>query len=363
MRYSLRDIADAIGAQVVGDDTLVVTALAEPASATASDLAMASNPKYADTLATGSAVAALLWDGADWEALGLKGAILPNRPRFAMANLTAMMDRGQGFPKGIHPSAIIAEDAVIGADVSIGAGTVIAAEARIGEGSVIGPMCYVGWQAELGPNSFLREQVTIGARAVIGARFIAHPGVRIGADGFSFVTPEKSNVEQVRESLGDQGDTQGQSWSRIASLGDVEIGDDVELGANTTIDNGTIRATKIGHRCKVDNLCHIGHNVVLGNDVLVCGQVGVAGSTVVGNFVVMGGQSGIADNLTIGDRVVISAAAKVLSSVSAGKVMMGYPATEMQTQIESYKALRRLPRYLRDIAALKKAVSKDTTSD
>ena len=363
MRYTVAQIAEAIGAEAVGDTSVVITALAEPASAGAGDLAMASNAKYADSLRNGSAQAAFLWAEADWTTLGLKAAILPQRPRYAMSHLTTMMDPGQGFGTGIHPSAIIDPTARIGANVAVGPGAVIGPDAEIGDGSVIGPLCFIGWRVSIGECAFLREHVSIGARADIGARFIAHPGVRIGGDGFSFVTPEKSGVEAARESRGEQGDAEGQSWARIASLGGVVIGDDVEVGANTTIDNGTIRATRVGDRTKIDSLVQIGHNATLGQDVLVCAQAGVAGSTVIGNFVVLGGQSGVADNLIIGDRVVVGGASTILSSVPAGKVMLGYPATEMKTQINSYKALRRLPRYVADIAALKKAVFKTGPSD
>ncbi|MEL6449818.1 MAG: UDP-3-O-(3-hydroxymyristoyl)glucosamine N-acyltransferase [Pseudomonadota bacterium] len=363
MRYTVGEIAAALEAEVVGDAELVITALQEPQDAGADDLALASNPKYVDALSQGAARAAFLWAGADWQGLGLAAAILPKRPRFAMSRLTAMMDPGQGYGTGIHPAAVVDPSAQVGDGVSIGPGAVIGAGARIGAGSVIGPLSYVGAGAHLGPGALLREHVSIGARVQIGARFVAQPGVRLGGDGFSFVTPEKSGVEQVRETLGDQGDTQGQSWSRIASLGSVVVGDDVEIGTNTAIDSGTIRPTRIGDRTKIDNLVHIGHNVVIGQDNLICGQVGIAGSVTVGNFIVMAGQVGISDNLTIEDRVVLAAACKVMSSVRAGKVMLGYPATEMQTQLDSYKALRRLPRIMRQIAEIKKAVSKSEPSD
>ncbi|WP_299147990.1 UDP-3-O-(3-hydroxymyristoyl)glucosamine N-acyltransferase [uncultured Tateyamaria sp.] len=363
MQYTIGALATALEAQAVGDTSLTITALAEPGDAGVGDLALAGTPKYAATLKEGRAEAAMLWADADWQALGLKAAILPVRPRFAMSRLTSMMDQGQGFAPGIHGAAIIDPTAQIGAGVSIGPGAVIGAEAVIGDGSVIGPLCYVGWQAHLGPGTFLREHVSIGAKVRIGARFIAHPGARVGGDGFSFVTPEKSGAESVRETLGEQGESADQAWARIASLGSVEIADDVEIGSNTTVDNGTIRATRIGARTKIDALVQIGHNVVIGTDNLLCALVGIAGSTTMGNFVVCAGQVGVADNLKIGDRVVITAGSKVLSSVHTGKVMMGYPATEMKGQIDTYKALRRLPRYLRDIADLKKAVFKADPSD
>jgi len=363
MRYTVAEIAAALEAEVVGDADLVISRLAEPGMARADDLALASNPKYAQALTEGGARAALLWPDADWQTMGLAAAIRPKRPRFAMSRLTAMMDPGQGFGAGIHPSAVIDLSAQLGADVAVGPNAVIGAGAQIGDGSIIGPQCFVGAQTVLGPRAFLREQVSIGARVRIGADFIGQPGCRIGGDGFSFVTPEKSGVEQVRESLGDQGDSQGQPWARIASLGSVVIGDEVEVGANAAIDAGTIRPTRIGNRTKIDNLVHIGHNVVIGNDNLICGQVGIAGSVTVGNFVVMAGQVGISDNLTVGNNVVLAAACKVMSSVRDGKVMLGYPAVEMKTHLESYKNTRRLPRVLRDIADLKKAVFKSDASD
>ncbi len=362
-KFSIADIAAAIGAQTFGDAQLVVTGVAEPQEAGADDLAMATSQSYADLIPKGQARAAVLWEGADWEAMGLQAAIVPKRPRYAMAGLTKLMDQGQGFETGIHPSAIIDPDATIGEDVRIGALSVISAGARIGDGSVIGPQCFIGWNASIGPRAMLREQVSIGARVTIGADFVAQPGVRIGGDGFSFVTEDKSGIEAVRETLGDQQDTEAQGWTRIHSLGSVTIGDNVDLGACVNIDNGTIRDTRVGHGCKMDNFVHIGHNVVIGNDCLICGHSGVAGSTKVGNNVVLGGMTGVSDNIFIGDRVITGGGTKVLSSVPAGRVVLGYPATKMDKQIEIFKAIRRLPRLLADVAALQKAVFKSQDKD
>ena len=363
MRYTVGEIAAALQLDVLGDPDIAITGLAEPRDPGPDDHPLASSPKYAAALGAGHARAALLWADADWEALGLEAAICPPRPRYTLSGLTALADPGHNFGAGIHPSAIIDPTAEIGADVSIGAGAVIGAEAHIGGGCVVGPLSLVGWGASLGPNAYLREHVSIGAKVRIGARFIAQPGARIGGDGFSFVTPEKSGVEQVRESLGEQDEASGQPWARIASLGGVVIGDEVEIGTNSAIDNGTIRPTEVGDRTKIDNLVHIAHNVVVGTDNLLCGQVGIAGSTTIGNFCVFAGQVGVSDNLTIGDRVVFGAASKVLSSVRDGKVMLGYPAVEMKTHLAVYKNTRRLPRVLADVAALKKAVFNAGSSD
>ena len=363
MIYSVKDIAAALGAQAFGAVDILIASVQEPASAGQDDLALALDAKYADALSKGHARAAMVWEGADWQAMGLEAAIVPKRPRFAMAPLTRMMDLGQGFATGIHPSAVIDPTAELAADVSIGPLTVIAAGAKIGAGSVIGPQCFIGMDAVIGADAYLREQVSIGARVRIGDRFIAQPGAKIGGDGFSFATAEKSGVEAVRESLGDQKDTEAQSWTRIHSLGSVVIGHDVEIGAVSTIDNGTIRNTVIGDGCKFDNTAQIGHNVIIGRDCLICGHVAVAGSSVIGNNVVLGGMTGVSDNVFVGDRVITGGATKILSNVPAGRVMLGYPATQMDKQLEIYKFLRRLPRLFRDVAVLQKRVQKDDSGD
>ena len=363
MPYSVQQIATALGLTAAGDGSLRITRVAEPAQAGPDDLALAMKPEFAAMLGQGQARAAMLWDGADWQALGLRAAILSPRPRYALSGLSAMMDPGPGYGAGIHPSAVIDATAGIGNDVHIGPLAVIGAGARIGDGSVIGPQVSVGAGTEIGPGALLHAGVRIGARVRVGARFIAQPGAVVGADGFSFVTPEVSAVERARETLGDQGAAQAQPWARIHSLGGVTIGDDVELGAGSCIDRGTIRDTRIGNGVKFDNLVQIGHNVVIGNDCLICAQVGVAGSSVIGNNVVLGGQSGVSDNITIGDNVITGGGTKVLSRVPPGRVMLGYPAMKMDAHIELYKSLRRLPRLFRDVAALQKSVFKADRDD
>ena len=167
----------------------------------------------------------------------------------------------------------------------------------------------------------------------------------------------------MRKTLGVQLDlASDQTWTRIHSLGSVVIGDDVEIGANSCIDSGTIRPTRIGNGVKMDNLVHIGHNVVIGNDCLLCGQVGIAGSSRLGKNVVLAGQTGVNDNIFIGDNVIAGGASKIFTNVPAGRVILGYPAVKMQNHIDSYKALRRLPKLFKDIAELKKTVFKSKGS-
>ena len=363
MSYSVEQIATALGAQAFGAVDLLVSGVAEPQEAGPEQLALAMTPAYGARLAEGQARAAMLWPGADWQALGLEAALIAPRPRYAMSGLSAMMDTAWSGTEGQHPSAVVHPSAEIGAGAQIGALVVIEEGVKIGRDARIEAHVSIARNAILGEDAVLRAGVRIGHNVVIGDRFVAQPGAVVGGDGFSFVTPEESTIERARDSLGDQGEITQQSYARIHSLGSVRVGHDVELGANACIDRGTVRDTVVGDGCKFDNLSQIGHNVVLGRDCLICAQVGVAGSSVIGNNVVLGGQSGVSDNLTIGDNVITGGATKVLANVPAGRVMLGYPATKMENQLESYKALRRLPRLMRDVAALKKAVSNSGESD
>lgn len=363
MTYTLAEIAAALGVEVQGDGSIQIDRVSEPASAGSRDLALAMKPDFAEKIGNGAAQAALLWQGADWQSYGLKGAIMMDRPRYGMAQLSAMMDQGQGYAAGIHPTAIIDPTAELGEGVAVGPFTVIGAGTVIGANSVIASHVTIAPRVRIGEGALIHPGVRIMANTTIGARAILHGNVVIGGDGFSFVTPEKSAVEQVRSTLGDSSGTRAQAWARIASLGGVEIGDDVEVGANSTIDQGSVRATRVGSGTKIDNLVQVGHNVVIGHDCLLCAQAAVAGSTVIGNNCVLGGKSGVADNIQIGDNVIIGAASAVLSNVPAGRAMLGYPAVKMDTHVETYKALRRLPRLLREFTELKKTVSKNGLSE
>ncbi|TCP42180.1 UDP-3-O-(3-hydroxymyristoyl)glucosamine N-acyltransferase [Rhodovulum marinum] len=363
MAFTLDEIATALGARVEGDGALRITRAAEPSEAGPDALALAMQPKYADGLAQGAAQAAILWDGADWRALGLRGAIFVPRPRYAMSGLTRLMDPGPEIAPGIHPTAVIDPTAEIGPGVAIGPLVVIGPRVTIGPRARIAAQAIVAEDARIGADALILHGVKIGARVTLGDRVIVQPGAVIGADGFSFVTPEKSAVENVRESLGDAGAAGAQSWTRIHSLGAVSIGDDVEIGANTCIDRGTIRDTRIGAGTKLDNLVHVGHNVEIGRDCLLCGQVGVAGSVRIGDRVVFAGQVGVNDNIFVGDDVIAGGATKIFTNAPKGRVLLGYPAMRMETHVEAYKGLRRLPRLFAQVAELQKAVSKLGQSD
>ncbi|MEM9248033.1 MAG: UDP-3-O-(3-hydroxymyristoyl)glucosamine N-acyltransferase, partial [Pseudomonadota bacterium] len=259
--HTIAQIAEALGLLAWGDVTLRVTRAAAPHEAGPDALALASTETYAAALSRGAARTALLWEGADPQAYGLRAALFAPRPRFALAGLSALMDQGPELAPGIHPTAIIDPSAEIGPDAAIGPFVVVGARARIGAGARIAAHCSVGADVTLGAQALLMERVTLGARCHIGDRLIAQPGAVVGADGFSFVTPEESAVEVVGATLGDAKGLRQQSYARIHSLGAVSIGDNVELGANSCIDRGTLTNTRIGDGTKLDNLVHVGHNV------------------------------------------------------------------------------------------------------
>lgn len=357
MAQTIAQIAGALGASAFGDQDVEIDGVSEPSSAGARDLALAMTPKYAEALSAGQARAAVLGPDMDWQAYGLQAAIVVSRPRFALAGLTAALDPGPEIAPGIHSTAVIDPTANIGIGAAIGPFAVIGRGAVIGARARIASHVSIAEDARIGDDALLMQGVRIGSRVQIGDRFIAHPGATIGGDGMSFVTEEKSTVEQVRENLG-QVEAVEQSWTRIHSLGAVRIGNDVEIGCNSCIDKGTIRDTVIGDGCKLDNLIHIAHNVQVGRDCLFAALVGIAGSTTIGDRVVLGGQVGIVDNITVGSDVVAGAASKLLSNVPAGRAVLGYPAQKMETHVETYKALRRLPRLAKTVAELQKAVSK-----
>jgi len=361
--FTLSQIAAALGADVFGDGELLIERACEPASAGPGDLALAMDPKYAEGLADSGARAAILWEGADWQSLGLQGALVVKRPRFAMSGLTQLMDPGPEIALGIHPASIIHETATIGANAAIGPFVVIGRGVEIGANARIASHVSIAEGAKIGADALIHSGARIGANVQIGDRFICQPGAVIGADGFSFVTPEKSRAEAARETMGDASEAKAQSWTRIHSLGSVVLGDDIEVGANSCIDAGTIRATMIGDGTKIDNQVHVAHNCEVGRDCLFAGQVGIAGSARIGDNVIFGGQVGVADNTYIGDGVVAGGASVILSNVPAGRVILGYPATKMSTHIDTYKAIRRLPRLAATVADLQKAVSKPGDSD
>jgi len=363
MQITVQELAAALDARAEGMLDLEISGPAEPATASASQIALAMDPRYGAELSKGQARAAILWDGADWQELGLEAAIFVPRPRYALAGVNMVFDVASETPGGIHPSAVIDPTAVIGAGASIGAFVMIGRDVQIGAGARILSHVSINEGVNIGENSLIFNGVRIGARVRIGSNFIAQPGAVIGGDGFSFVSPNSGAIEAARAGTSIIEGFDSTSYVRINSLGTVVIGDRVEIGANSTIDRGTVANTEIGAGTKVDNLVQIGHNAKIGRNCLLCGMSGVAGSAVLSDNVVLGGGAMVADHVTVGSNVVVTGKSGVASNVPPNRVVMGNPAVKMESSVESYKALRRLPRLMKKFEDLQKRVSKLDSMD
>jgi UDP-3-O-[3-hydroxymyristoyl] glucosamine N-acyltransferase len=360
---SIADLAEALGGEAAGDLALSVSGPAEPAQAGPDQIALAMDEAFGRDIAKGRARAAVLWPGADWRALGLEAAIFAPRARYVLARVGSVFDRPPEIAPGVHSTAVIDATAAVASDAAIGAFVVIGARARVGAGARILSHASVSEDVRIGRDCLIMQGVRIGARVVIGDRFIAQPGAVIGGDGFSFVTPTPGLVEQARATGAITAGEDENEYVRINSLGAVRIGDDVEVGANSCIDRGTVADTVIGDGTKIDNLVQLGHNVKVGRTCLICGHVGVGGSTVIGDRVVLGGKAAVADHITIGENSVITGNSGVASNVPSGRIMMGYPAVRMDQNVEIYKALRRLPRLIERLRGEQKPVSNPGRSE
>ncbi|MEM9812181.1 MAG: UDP-3-O-(3-hydroxymyristoyl)glucosamine N-acyltransferase [Pseudomonadota bacterium] len=363
MPFTIGELADALGAAAAGDLTLTVERPREPGTAGPTDIALAMEAAFLENLGAGQARAAILAEGADWEGLGLEAAIFAPRSRYVMAGVADVFAHAPRMAPGIHPSAVIEPGAEIGPEPSIGPFVYIQAGARIGARARIGAQCFVGEEAEIGSDALLFPGARIGPFVRIGARFIGHHGISIGADGFSFVTPKPGAVEEARATGRISAVSRSEGFVRINSLGAVCIGDDVEVGANSVIDRGTVADTEVGSGTKIDALVMIGHNVKVGMHCLLCGQSGVAGSSVIGDRVVLAGQAGIADHVRVGDDCIITGQTGINHNVPSGRIMMGSPGVPMDQSVATYRVLRRLPRLAARVDALEKRVSNPQSTE
>lgn len=339
--YTMAELAEALGGKLSGNGALCVARVAHPADIVGpEDLVLATDKALLPLLAASKARAALVAEGAEVPS-NVEVSIAVGRSRYAMAKLTKLFERKTQVAKGVHPSAVVEEGAQIGRDVAIGAFSYIAPGAVIGDGCVIHPQVYIGPDVEIGPGGLFYPGARIGARVKIGARCIVHFNASLGADGFSFVTPEMGSVEAAK-STGEIGAASNTQLARIASLGAVVLGDDVEIGANTSIDRGTIVSTRIGSGTKIDNQVQIGHNVIVGENCMLCGRVGVAGSAVIGNRVVLGGAAGVADHVTIGDDSVCMAMSGIAGNIPPRSLVGGAPAKPREKMVQDLFNLNRV---------------------
>ena len=330
-----RDIAQALSGRLEGDGAIAIERLVHPERAQRpSDLAVAMSAEAAAALPRSKARAIVISAGRAAPAGQFAAVIAVTESRAALARLTALFDPGPPHNPGIHPSAVIGDNAEIGEGVSIGPFAVVGSRSRIGPGTTIMPHVTIVGGAIVGAHCLLHPGVRIGHGCRIGDRVILHANTVIGADGFSYA-PDLMSATAF---------TAGVTVTRVHSLGNVEIGDDVEIGAGTTIDRATLENTRIGRGTKIDDHVHIGHNVTIGESCIVCGMVGISGSVVLGDRVRLGGGVGIGDHVRIGDQAVIAAGSGVATDVPANAFFSGYPAQPHQRSVEQHLYIRRAKR-------------------
>ncbi|MCU1384345.1 MAG: UDP-3-O-acylglucosamine N-acyltransferase [Acidobacteria bacterium] len=320
----LRDIADRLQCRLEGDGDLDIVRVAAIHAAEAGDLTFVANSRYLPQLATTRASAVIL--GAAKGAPSPPCAVLrTDDPYSAFAHAVSLFTPPTRPPAGVHPLSAVAADATVGVDASIGPFVVIGAGASIGARTIVHPNVVIGAGARIGDDCVLHSQASIRERVVVGDRVTLHNGVVLGSDGYGF----------ARQKDG--------THLKIPQHGDVVIEDDVEIGANSTIDRPAIGETRVSAGTKIDNLVHVAHGVVIGRRVLLAAQVGIAGSTTIGDDVMMAGQTGVTGHITVGNNAIVGAKSAVLQPVDAGAFVTGSPAFAHADWRKASVVFRHLP--------------------
>jgi len=304
-QYTLIELAQRIGAELVGDHQYKISALATLQAATPTDLSFIANPTYKKYLSGTQAGAVICAPDLAEQVIGNK--LIVANPYLSYAQLTALFDRSSAHEAGIHPSAVIGKDCVLGNDIHVGANVIIGDGVTLSDGVDIGPGAVVGNNTTIGNRTKLYANVSIYHGISIGSDCIFHSGCVIGADGFGFAPSQAG-------------------WVKIHQLGGVIIGNKVEIGANTTIDRGALDDTFIDDGVIIDNLVQIGHNVRLGKNTAIAAHTAIAGSTNIGNDCTIAGAVAIAGHVTLADKVHITGMSMVSSSITeAGSYSSGVP--------------------------------------
>lgn len=323
MKRSAKDLSEAIGAKLEGDGTLEIGGIAAPEHAGARDLIYVESTKHTGRAAASAANCVVAGDGVN---LPGKTVLRCAQPKVAFAKAAALLLDRAPIATGIHPTAIVAPLARVAETASIGPYAVIGEDAHISAGTQIGAHCVVGPGCWIGENCRIHPRVTLYGGVRIGHRVEIHSGAVIGADGFGYAFGE------------------GQYW-KFPQAGIVEIGDDVEIGANTTIDRGSLDDTRIAEGVKLDNLVHIGHNCQVGAHTVVAAQAGLSGSCHFGKYVVVGGQAGFGEHCKLQDKSVIGGQSGVLGgkTIHTGETVWGTPARSLEKFKQQYAWYGRLP--------------------
>jgi UDP-3-O-[3-hydroxymyristoyl] glucosamine N-acyltransferase len=332
--YSAEELASRFGLQVHGDGHVVVRGVATLASATADTLGFLANPRYRGQLVQSQAGIVVM--RADDASGYPRTALLAKDPYAAFAKIAALFETAPARAPGIHPSAAVDHTAEVHPEASIGPHVAIGARSRIGAGAFVGPGCVIGEDCEIGQGSELIARVTLVTRVRLGKRVRVHPGAVLGADGFGLAM--------------DAG-----RWLKVPQLGGVVVGDDCEIGANTTIDRGALEDTVLEEDVRLDNQIQVGHNVRIGAHTAMAGCAAVAGSAKIGRYCLIGGGAGILGHLEVCDRVVVTAMSLVTHSIrEPGEYSSGTPIMENRAWRRSAARFKQLDSIARRLPAADK---------
>ncbi len=323
MKYTAADLAKAIEARLEGDASLELAGVAAPERAGSRDLIYVESAKHVERALFSPSMCVIAPDGITMTG---KTVLRSAKPKVSFAKAAALLLDRPPIAAGIHPTAIVAPLARLGANVSLGPYAVIGEDVHIGDGTQIGAHSVIGAGCWIGENCRIHPRVSFYSGVRIGHRVEVHSGAVLGADGFGFAFD-------------------GERYWKFPQAGIVELSDDVEIGANTTIDRGSLDDTRISEGVKLDNLVHVGHNVQIGKHTVIAAQTGVSGSSTLGHHVVVGGQVGIADHCTLEDGSIAGAQAGIPTGkiIRKGQTVWGTPARPLDKFKEAYFWFARLP--------------------
>jgi UDP-3-O-[3-hydroxymyristoyl] glucosamine N-acyltransferase len=336
VKKTLKEIASFLNGEVIGDSQAAIENIRGIDEAGNGDLTFIANPKYLKKLEKTGASAVLVSSGA---VSTDKNLIIVDDPYIAFGKLLGLFYPEDHVPPEISKGAFVEEGASVSEDAVIYPGVTIGRGAKIERGVILYPGVTIGRHVIIGEDSILYPNVSVYRKCIIGKRVILHAGVVVGSDGFGFARPGRENI-------------------KIPQIGIVQIDDDVEVGANTTIDRGTIEKTWIQRGVKIDNLVQIAHNVVIGENSVIVSQVGIAGSTKLGKGVIMGGQAGLVGHITIGDHVMIGAQSGVHDDVPPNQVVSGSPHLPHRQWLRVEACVSQLPEMRKTVASLLKRMEK-----
>jgi len=333
----LRRIAELVGGTLVGNPDTEITGISGIKEAGPGDITFVANPRYLPLLQETGASAAVVGPGVKPANLPL---VVVENPDLAFAKVVALFGPETAAPSpGLHPSAVLGEGVRLGEGASVMALAVIDDGVEIGPGTVIYPHVYIGRQARIGRDCILYPGVKVRERCILGDRVMIHSNTVVGSDGFGYAT-----IEGVHH--------------KIPQVGIVQIDDDVEIGANVTIDRARFDKTHIGEGTKVDNLVQIAHNVVIGKHCVIVSQTAIAGSTRIGDNVIIAGQTGVDGHIEVGDGVRMAARSGVTKDVAPGMVVGGFPAQAHKSELKLQGSLRRVPELVRTVRRLTEEVAR-----